>query len=171
MAVMNRSGVDGCPSRSRVRAGVRRSVPDRYWRTIVRRNSAGLSRCPLARSRSTSRTTSASMPRPALNVKYRSSARPSPMVRYRPSLRISLILVIPAAASAGSPSAWAKTLPPPPGMTASSGGSAWPGACSGVCPGDRVMIPLTASLTAPSPPCTMISSPRAAAASSQAWPR
>src|SRR5260370_695677 len=38
MAVMNRCGVDGCPSRSRVRAGVRRSVPDRYWRIIVRRD-------------------------------------------------------------------------------------------------------------------------------------
>ena len=61
------------------------------------------------------------MPSPALNVKYRSPASPSPMVRYRPASTASLILAIAAAVSTGSPSARAKTLAPPPGMTASSG--------------------------------------------------
>jgi len=71
---------------------------------------------------------------------------------------------IAAAVSSGIPSAWAKTLPPPPGMTASSGAApAWAPPAPG-----RPMIPLTASLMAPSPPSTMTSSPCAAAASSRA---
>ena len=61
------------------------------------------------------------MPSPALNVKYLSPASPSPIDRFRPAASTSLITPIAAVVSAGSPSARASTLPPPPGMTASSG--------------------------------------------------
>ena len=45
----------------------------------------GDARRPRARRPSTARTTSASQPSPALNVKYRSPARPSPIVRVVPA--------------------------------------------------------------------------------------
>ena len=64
------------------------------------------------------------MPRPALKVKYRSPASPSPIVRYRPAAMTSLIRPIAAAASAGSPSARANTLAPAARNDRDSGGPA-----------------------------------------------
>ena len=60
---------------------------------------------PRSRACSTRRTTEASKPSPAQKVKYRSSARPSPIVRTRPVRNASRITLAPSAQPLGSPSA------------------------------------------------------------------
>ena len=89
--------------------------------------------------------TSASQPSPALKLNHRSSARPSPTLRERPSAIAPSRVWVASSGSRGTPRARAKTFADPPGTTPSAG--TW-------SPGPSASSPLRASLTVPSPPST-----------------
>ena len=132
-------------------------------------NRAGVAFAPPRRSRSTSRTISASSPKPAQKVNHRSrspvTSLPRPMRRSRPARSRSRTAPVASIGSAGRPKARANTFALPPGTTASRG-------VSGPTPSRK--RPDTHSLTVPSPPTATTrsnSSMRAWAARSAAWPR